>query len=210
MSRLTRYDPDLARLAEAKRRDGIARATRPSAGNGKRRAQAGRWWEDRLALVHQRYEAQNQAVIAYAPARVTPIRRDGRIVSVKMERGTVDYVGRVGDRPIAFDCKGCVGASWKLDNDAAHQLTFLRRFGRAPDAIAFFLIADSQREELLIVPQDCVPDGERVRLRVGGVPQFPVVPRATGALEYDYLPVLLKTFPPRRRVAGASPEPEGD
>lgn len=94
-----------------------------------------------VELANAYYLANNIAVVVKVPTEWLPIRgHDGRVVSAKVERrSSVDFIGHVGGRPVAFDVKECSGGRWSLGQLKEHQVTFLRNW-RACGGLAFILL----------------------------------------------------------------------
>jgi recombination protein U len=78
----------------------------------------------------------------------------GGIVSAKYEeKATVDYMGRFGERPIAFEAKHCSDDKIDLKRVEPHQCEFLRQWTENPAAIGFVLVS-FRFLEFYLIPWD--------------------------------------------------------
>ena len=92
----------------------------------------GQSFEDLIIYANQIYQYRGVAVIAKQPTEFKPIRNAyGQIISCKVEKkATVDFIGRVGTRPIAIEAKETQSKYIRFDRVADHQARFLDDFIR--------------------------------------------------------------------------------
>lgn len=100
-------------------------------------------FEDFITYANRRYQARKEAAICKIPTKFIPIRdRFGRIVSCKVEeKSTVDYIGRVKDRPIAIEAKHTSSDSIRWHEVKNHQAEFLDDFMNDGEGISIVLVS---------------------------------------------------------------------
>lgn len=93
-------------------------------------ANRGRDLEEFLSYANMRYRHEGEAIVWKVPTAFLPIRnRKGQVVSCKVEgKSCVDYLGRVGNRPLAMEAKRTKGKSIRWDEVQDHQAAFLDDF----------------------------------------------------------------------------------
>lgn len=103
----------------------------------------GRTFEEFITFANKRYREQGAAVVWKVPTPFLPIRNGrGEIVSCKVEeKSCVDYLGRVGDRPIAIEAKHTKGDSIRWDAVQEHQSAFLTDFCRGGNGISLVVVS---------------------------------------------------------------------
>lgn len=121
-----------------------------------RYAHRGTTFEEFIKWANKRYQAAGDAVICKIPTEILPIRDGrGRIVSAKIcEKSTVDFIGKVGNRPIAIEAKHTSTDSIRWDAVQDHQSSFLSDFYTDVDTIAIVLVSFNL-ERFYAVPWDC-------------------------------------------------------
>lgn len=103
----------------------------------------GRTFEEFITFANKRYREMGAAVVWKVPTPFLPIRNGrGEIVSCKVEeKSCVDYLGRVGDRPIAIEAKHIKGDSIRWDAVQEHQSDFLTDFCAKDDGISLVVVS---------------------------------------------------------------------
>ena len=103
----------------------------------------GKTFELLLEYANQRYKHTGEALIEKQHTHFVPLRdRTGKIVNCKVEeKATVDYVGRYGGRPIAFEAKDCAGDKIDLKRVEPHQRDYLNRWTEDQAAIGFVIVS---------------------------------------------------------------------
>ena len=100
-------------------------------------------FEALIGYANSRYRQSGAAIIEKQHTLCKPLRNGtGGIVSAKYEeKATVDFMGRYGKRPIAFEAKHCATDVIELKRVEAHQCEFLRDWTKEPEAIGFIIIS---------------------------------------------------------------------
>lgn len=100
-------------------------------------------FESLIEYANRQYRQDGIAVIEKQHTLCKPLRNGtGRIVSAKYEeKATVDFMGRYGERPIAFEAKHCSADKIDLKRVAQHQCRFLQEWTAEPAAIGFVIIS---------------------------------------------------------------------
>lgn len=103
----------------------------------------GMTFEDLIKYACERYRAYGQAVIDKQNTLCKPLRdRTGKIVSAKYEeKATVDFMGRVGATPIAFEAKHCSVDKVDLKRVKEHQHDYLQDWTKIKGPIGFVLVS---------------------------------------------------------------------
>ena len=106
----------------------------------------GMTFESLIEYANRRYRLDGKAIIEKQHTLCKPLRdRSGKIYSAKYEeKATVDFMGRFGARPIAFEAKQCQDQKIDLKRVEEHQCDFLRDWTSISangKAIAFVIIS---------------------------------------------------------------------
>lgn len=119
-------------------------------GKDARYANRGMDLERMIEYANRRYATKGEAIIQKIHTKILPIRDgQGKIVTVRYDKSTVDYMGRIGNRPIAFEAKRGEGKRLDLGRILPQQLEFLQAWG---EDIGFVLIALEGCEAAWVVP----------------------------------------------------------
>jgi recombination protein U len=113
----------------------------------------GTTFETYIELANARYKANGTAIVEKQHTLCTPLRNGtGHIVSAKYEqKATVDFMGRFGTFPIAFEAKHCSKNVIALNRVEPHQEEFLRTWtSQCETAIGFVLVSFQFRDFYLI------------------------------------------------------------
>lgn len=103
----------------------------------------GMTFEGLIEYANARYWQTGKAIITKQHTLCKPLRNGtGQIVSAKYEvKATVDFMGRYGETPIAFEAKHCSGERLDLKRVESHQCDFLRRWTAQGSGIGFILVS---------------------------------------------------------------------
>lgn len=118
-------------------------------------------------------------------------------------KGGVDFVGRYGPLPVAFDAKNltsCDPESWHFADRDLHQAVWLRDFAAEQNGVAFVILCRGDVAYMLF-DVNALARGEAVRLRGRRSPGrpterkeppvlVPTVRRSFGPVTWDFLPVI--------------------
>lgn len=109
-------------------------------------------FEGLIEYANSRYKQSGAAMVEKQHTLCKPLRNGtGGIVSAKYEeKATVDFMGRFGERPIAFEAKHCAVDKIDLKRVEAHQCDFLRRWTAERSAIGFVLVSFQLRDVYII------------------------------------------------------------
>ncbi len=109
-------------------------------------------FEGLVEYANSRYRQSGAAMIEKQHTLCKPLRNGtGSIVSAKYEeKATVDFMGRFGERPIAFEAKHCSVDKIDLKRVEAHQCEFLRQWTAERSAIGFVIISFQFRDFYII------------------------------------------------------------
>lgn len=112
----------------------------------------GMTFEGFIKYANSRYRLDGRAIVEKQNTLCIPLRNGtGKIVSAKYEeKATVDFMGRYGSRPIAFEAKHCSNDVISLSRVETHQCEFLRDWCKSPGAIGFVIISFRFRDFYLI------------------------------------------------------------
>ena len=93
-------------------------------------ANRGMTFESYIEYSNERYRNYGKAVVSKQPTPFKPIRnRKGQVVSCKVEqKGTVDYLGRYRDIPVAIEAKHTSTDRIRFDAVQDHQAAYLDDF----------------------------------------------------------------------------------
>ena len=120
----------------------------------------GMTFESLITFANKRYREQGIAIIEKQHTHFTPI-RDGRgnIVTCKVEeKATVDFMGRVGSRPIAIEAKHTKTDSIRWDAVQDHQAAFLTDFCAKGEGTSVVLVSFDLKR-FYAVPWACWKSG---------------------------------------------------
>lgn len=115
------------------------------------------------------YQHKGIAVVQKIPTPFKPIRdRKGNFSKlIPAKKSTVDFIGCLNGRGIAFDAKETKRPSLPLDNVHEHQVRYLKRY-KDCGGYAFLLVRFVKHQETYILPikefikwHDAVPNGGR-------------------------------------------------
>lgn len=152
-------------------------------------ANRGKVLEEIINITNISYRRHTIAIINKVPTEWIPLRGpNGDIVSAKVEqKSTVDYVGRYGMTPIAFDAKESHETRMRWDRVEAHQEQFLDDWSKGGAGIGFILVSFSEKDTFVIPWYEW-----KARLdtyREGGPASFKPdqIPDGWRVKKYDYL-----------------------
>jgi recombination protein U len=114
----------------------------------------GMTFEAFIEFANARYKADETAIVEKQHTKFIPLRDgSGRVVNCKVEeKATVDYMGRFGDRPIAFEAKHCSKDVIALNRVESHQEEFLRRWVSQSDAAIGFVLVSFKFLDFYVIP----------------------------------------------------------
>ena len=103
----------------------------------------GMTFESLIEYANRRYRHDGTAIVTKQHTKFIPIRNGtGSVVTCKVEeKATVDYMGRIGDRPLAFEAKHSADDRIALNRVEPHQFDFLLDWTAQPEAIGFVLVS---------------------------------------------------------------------
>lgn len=109
-------------------------------------------FEGLIEYANSRYKQSGAAMVEKQHTLCKPLRNGtGGIVSAKYEeKATVDFMGRFGARPIAFEAKHCAVDKIDLKRVESHQCDFLRQWTAERSAIGFVLVSFQLRDVYII------------------------------------------------------------
>jgi recombination protein U len=160
-------------------------------------------FESLIEHANRLYRNTGAAVIEKQHTLCTPLRNGtGRIVNAKYEtKATVDYMGRYGERPIAFEAKHCAEDRIDLKRVEPHQRDFLRDWTARWPAIGFVLVSFGFTDFYLI-PWDCWDAAVTARakgttsgIRLEVRKSFSWWPTGKASIRKDELPKAWKVVP---------------
>lgn len=110
-------------------------------------------FESLIEYANNRYKQIGRAIVEKQHTLCKPLRNGmGHIVSAKYEvKATVDFMGRYGQRPIAFEAKHCSVDRIDLKRVEVHQCEFLRKWTADGCGIGFVMIS-FQLSDFYIIP----------------------------------------------------------
>ena len=113
-------------------------------------------FESLIEYANTRYRHEGIAIIEKQHTLCKPLRNGtGAIVSAKYEeKATVDFMGRYGGRPIAFEAKHCATGIINLKRVETHQCEFLRDWTKNPEAIGYILVS-FYLSRFFLIPWNC-------------------------------------------------------
>lgn len=121
-----------------------------------RMANKGMTLEAFLTFANKAYERDHQAVIWKVPTAFKPIRNAyGQVVNCKVEgKSCVDYLGRVGDRPIAMEAKETQQDNIQFLRVEDHQAEFMDAFTEHQQGLGLVVVSFSL-ERFYAIPWEC-------------------------------------------------------
>lgn len=115
----------------------------------------GMTFESLIEYANRRYRLEGKAMIEKQHTLCKPLRDStGRITSAKYEeKATVDFMGRIGAIPVAFEAKHCASDKIDLKRVEEHQCEFLRDWTKDAGTIGFILVS-FELSEIYLIPWD--------------------------------------------------------
>ena len=112
-----------------------------------RYANKGMPFEQFVIYSNERYLQRGEAVIDKVPTEFIPIRDSrGKVISCKVnKKSSVDFLGRVGSRPIAIEAKHTSSDSIRWDAVQPHQAAYLERYIDRGQGIGVVLVSFNLR-----------------------------------------------------------------
>lgn len=103
----------------------------------------GMTFENLIEYANRRYRLEGTAMIEKQHTLCIPLRNNsGRIAGAKYEeKATVDFMGKIGDVPVAFEAKHTALDRIHLQRVEQHQSAFLRDWTKDGGTIGFVLIS---------------------------------------------------------------------
>ena len=113
----------------------------------------GMTFESLIEYANCQYRAAGTAIIEKQHTHFVPIRNGaGQIITCKVEeKATVDFMGRFGHTPIAFEAKHSSEDKIALKRVEPHQCEFLKNWTKREAAIGFVLVS-FRFEEFYLIP----------------------------------------------------------
>lgn len=120
----------------------------------KSKSNRGKPLEELIRLANDRYRADGTAIVVKVPTEFIPLRNGyGKLVGCKVEnKSSVDFIGRYGNYPIAFEAKNTNTDRISLSEVQPHQEDFLDKWGHLYNGRAFVVVAFNQMTEFYNVP----------------------------------------------------------
>ena len=117
-------------------------------------ANRGMTLESIVKYVLDRYRMYGEAVITKQNTKFIPIRnRKGQVTNCKVdEKATVDFIGRCGSIPVAFEAKETSTNRISFNEVQDHQARFLDDWIMDPEAAAFVLVSFKNLDKFYAVP----------------------------------------------------------
>lgn len=115
----------------------------------------GMTFESLIEYANRRYRLEGKAMIEKQHTLCKPLRdRNGRIASAKYEeKATVDFMGRIGTTPTAFEAKHCATDRIDLKRVEEHQCSFLRDWTKDGGTVGFILVS-FELSAVYLIPWD--------------------------------------------------------
>lgn len=106
-------------------------------------ANRGKTFETFIAYANRAYRTEGIAIVEKQYVEMLPIRDGGgRIITCKIgEKSTVDYLGRLGNIPLAVEAKDTRSGFIRFDAVQDHQMRFLEDFTRGGVGIGLVLVS---------------------------------------------------------------------
>lgn len=117
----------------------------------------GMTFESLIEYANKRYRAEGRAIIEKQHTLCKPLRNQhGTVYGAKYEiKATVDFMGRYGERPIAFEAKHCTNSPRiDLKRVEDHQCEFLEDWTQEPEAIGFVIVS-FDFSDFYLIPWEC-------------------------------------------------------
>ena len=110
-----------------------------------KQANKGRAFEEFIRGSNRRYRYFGEALVEKVPTEFLPIRNSmGKVIDCKVEgKSSVDFLGRVGSRPIAVEAKHTSSNRIRWDEVTPHQADYLRDFIAGGNGIGLVLVSFS-------------------------------------------------------------------
>lgn len=112
-------------------------------GKDRRYANRGQSLEQFMRFANERYQRAGIAVVTKIPTEFLPIRNAyGQVVNCKVTgKAAVDFIGRVGSRPLAAEAKETKTDSMRFDAVQDHQADFLDAYLGQGEAICIVVVS---------------------------------------------------------------------
>jgi penicillin-binding protein-related factor A (putative recombinase) len=112
-------------------------------------------FESLLEMANRRYRNTGAAIVEKQHTKFIPLRNGtGGFITCKVEeKGTVDFVGRYGERPLAFEAKHNSADRIALDRVQDNQRDFLNDWTKNDAAIGFVLVS-FKFADFFLIPWD--------------------------------------------------------
>lgn len=110
--------------------------------------------EKLIKVANKQYRRDGIAMVEKQNTKFLPIRNAyGKVINCKVEeKSTVDFIGRINARPVAFEAKNTNTDRISLSEVKSHQEEFLNEWDENEKSIAFVIVAFNQMEEFYAVP----------------------------------------------------------
>ena len=114
----------------------------------------GMTFEAFIEFANARYKANGVAIVEKQHTKFIPLRNGaGKVVNCKVEqKATVDFMGRFGNRPIAFEAKHCSKEVIALNRVESHQEEFLRDWTSQCDTAIGFVLVSFKFQDFYLIP----------------------------------------------------------
>ena len=118
-----------------------------------RYANRGQSFEEFLRFANEQYKREGVAVIQKIPTEFIPLRNaEGRVCNVKVKgKSSVDFIGRLGNTPIAIEAKETRSDTIRFDEVQDHQAEFLDVF-TAGGAAPGYIVVSFNLDHFYLVP----------------------------------------------------------
>lgn len=119
-------------------------------------ANKGQSLEQFIRFANEQYMRSGMAIVTKQATEFLPIRNAyGQVVNCKVVgKATVDFLGRVGNRPIAAEAKETKGDSIRFDRVEDHQAEFLDKFTQYQFGIGIVVVSFNL-DRFYAVPWEC-------------------------------------------------------
>ena len=116
-------------------------------------ANRGKAFENTIEMMNSVYEKQGLGKIQFNPTSHKSVKnKQGEIINFYDKKSTVDFLGCLEYRTVAFDAKECSAERWNLKtNFKRHQEEALHNFRRG-GAASFILLHMKKYNEVYMVP----------------------------------------------------------
>jgi len=155
----------------------------------------GMTFEKLIEYANRRYKNDGTAIIEKQNTKFIPIRnKTGSVVSCKVEeKATVDYMGRFGDIPMAFEAKHCSDDRIDLKRVEPHQYEFLKDWTRK-DGVIGFIIVSFMFTDFYLIPYFAwhlaytAREATKRKVRIAKIDWDGFVPTGKASIHIDELP----------------------